>query len=326
MGFLVTFGPAAPGLAEEKKSVLKGTWRGALLQDAGLIGAFVISMEFTQKGEKVSGTLRSEVRGKPAYYAVMSFRGILKGRVLTFQSQKFVKRIPLWRGAYWVLPSGKLTLSDDAAVLEGPWTGNQGAARGTLVVRDVTRLALGLKDIERAARALDCDIACLRAVIDVEGARAGFLPSGMPKIRFQAEEFARLSGKKVEGSYGDTSAKDSSPTLDKEGEAEYDRLVAAMKLDAKAALEATAWGRFMIPGLNFRLCGYEKIEEFVRAMQRSEARQLDALVAFLKARGLDKPLREKRWQDFARGYFGDDFASKKYDQKLADAYKKHAKE
>jgi hypothetical protein len=329
IGILISVLAGQVSRAEEKKPVLKGTWRGILSQEAFVIPEFVISMEFTQKqnqkqkGEEVTGTLRSEVRGKPAQFAVMSFTGTLKGRVLTFRSQKFLKRTPLGAGRYWVLPSGKLTLSSDDATLQGPWTGNKGAARGTLIVRDVTRMALTLKDIERAARALGCEVPCIRALIDVETAGAGFLPSGLPRILFQ-------DGKKYGSSPGDISASGSakgrSPGLDKAGEGEYDRLVAAMRQDAVAALGATLWGRFQILGSNHKLCGYDKIEDFVRAMQESEGKQLDAFVAFLKSRGLDRPLREKRWQDFARGYKGNDFASQKYDEKLADAYKKHTKD
>jgi hypothetical protein len=326
IGILATLVQATRGLADEEKPVLEGTWRGALFQEAFVIPAFVVSMDFKQKGEEVTGTLRSEIRGDPAHFAVMSCRGILKGRVLTFQAQRFLKRTPLGGGLYWVLPSGKLTLSSGDAVLQGPWTGNRGAARGTLVVRDVTRMALSIEDIERAARALDCEPACVRAVIDVEAAGAGFLPSGLPRILFQAQEFSRLTGKKYDVSPGDTSAGGKSPGPDDAGEAEYDRLVLAMKLDATAALGATAWGRFQIMGFNYRQCGYDKVENFVRAVQESEGKQLDAFVAFLKYQGLDRPLREKRWQDFARGYNGDDFASKKYDQKLADAYRNYAKE
>jgi hypothetical protein len=225
-----------------------------------------------------------------------------------------------------VLPSGKLTLSPDDAALQGPWTANKGAAKGTLVVRDVTRLALRTEDFERAAKALDCEVACVRAVVDVEAAGDGFLPSGMPRILFEAHEFSRLTGQKYDGSHRDVSSKERNPRLAREGDKEYDRLVAALKLDKTAAFEATSWGRFQVMGFDHKICGYDKVEDFVAAMQESEAKQLDAFVALLKYRGLDKPLREKRWEDFARGHNGKDFASDKYDQKLADAYKSYAKE
>jgi hypothetical protein len=326
IGTLIALVQTPQGRAEEQKPVLKGTWRGALLQEAFVIPEFVISMEFTQKGAEVTGKLRSEIRGKPALFAVMAFRGTLKGRVLTFRAHKFLKRTPLGAGRYWVLPAGKLTLSADDAVLVGPWTGNRGAARGTMEVRDVTRLALQTEDIDRAARALDCEIACIRAVIDVEAAGVGFLPSGLPKILFQPHEFARLAGKKDNSSPGDSSARERSTGQSRGGEGEYDLLVVAMRLDRTAALGATSWGRFQIMGLNHKQCGYDRIEDFVRAMHQSEGKQLDAFVAFLKSQGLDKPLREKRWQNFARGLKGDDAASKKYAQKLADAYEKYAKE
>jgi hypothetical protein len=326
VGILVILLPAAQGRAEENKPELKGTWRGALSQETFVIPAFVISMEFTQKGEKVTGKLRSAVRGNPAQFAVMSFTGVLKDRVLTFHCQKFLERTALGPGLYWVLPSGKLTLSHDDAALQGPWTGNNGAARGALVVRDATKMALRLEQIERVAKALDCEVASVRAVIDVEAADTGFLPSGLPRIRFEAHEFSRLTGGKYDASYRNVSSKERNPKLYKKGDAEYDRLVVAIKLDTTAALGATSWGRFQVMGFNYRQCGYDKIEDFVASTQESEGKQLDAFVAYLRYQGLDKPLREKRWREFARGYNGSDFASNKYDEKLADAYKHYARE
>jgi hypothetical protein len=326
VGILAILLPPVQGRAEENKPDLKGTWRGALLQESFVIPAFVISIEFTQKGERVTGKLRSEVRGKPAQFAVMSFTGILKDRVLAFHCQKFLERTALGGGLYWVLPSGKLTLTPDDAGLQGRWTGNNGAARGTLVLRDATKIPLRLDQIERVAKALGCEVACVRAVIDVEAADTGFLPSGMPRIRFEAHEFSRLTGGKYDASYREISSKDRNPKLYKEGAAEYDRLVLAMKLDTTAALGATSWGRFGVMGFNYRLCGYDKIEDFVSAAQESEGKQLDAFAAYLRYQGLDRPLREKRWLEFARGYNGSDFAGNKYDQKLAEAYKNYARE
>jgi hypothetical protein len=103
-------------------------------------------------------------------------------------------------------------------------------------------------------------------------------------------------------------------------------LVEALKLNKSAALEATAWGRFQILGKHFKACGYDTVEAFVRAMHESEAKQLDAFLAYLKDKGLDRPLREKRWEDFARLWYGKDFDSKKCALQLEEAYNNYVKE
>jgi hypothetical protein len=331
MAILVSVLPATHSLAQEKKPVLEGTWKGTLLQqEAFIVPEFVISMEFTQKGEKVSGKYRSEVRGKPMHFAEMSFTGTLKGRKLTFQAQKFLVRKPLPQGRIWVLPAGKLTLSADDAALEGPWTGAKGAARrlakGIMIVRNPAKMVLKVEDLKRAAKRLDLDPGFIVAVGQVESAGRGFLPSGLPKVRFDAHEFSRLTSQKYDLSHGSISSKKRNPSLYKEGEQEYDRLAAAMQLDKTAALEATAWGRFQILGIHHKSCGYDTVEEFVRAMHESELKQLEAFLAYLKNKGLDKLLREKRWEDFARAWYGEDFDSKKYAKQLEEAYNKHVKE
>jgi hypothetical protein len=330
MAILVAVLQSPQGPAQEKKAVLDGTWKGGLLQDAFVFPAFVISMEFKQTGDKVTGKLRSEVRGQSKYYAVMSFTGTLKGRKLSFEARKFLEMKPLPPGLLWVLPAGKLTLSDDNASLEGPWTGARGVARrnakGMMIVRDPVRMVLKVEDLKRAAKHLDCDLGCITAVGEVESAGCGFLPSGLPKIRFDAHEFSRLTSQSYGSSFPTLSTKKRDPKLSKGGEQEYDRLAAATKLDKTAALEATAWGRFQILGIHHKACGYDAVEEFIRAMQESELKQLEAFLALLKSKGLDKPLREKNWKEFARGWYGEDFARDKYDARLEEAYNKLVKE
>jgi hypothetical protein len=322
---------ASKAVGQEKKAaVLDGTWKGGLIQETFVFPAFVISMEFKQTGEKVTGKLRSEVRGQPKYYAVMAFSGTLKGRTFTFEARKFLEQKPLPPGLFWVLPAGKLTLSVDIGVLEGPWAGARGAAKrlskGTMIVRDPVKMAFKPEDLQRAAKRLGGELGCIVAVGEVESAGRGFLPSGLPMIRFDSHEFSRLTSQKYDSLFPTLSTKKRDPKLSREGEQEYDRLVAAMKLDRRAALEATAWGRFQILGQHFKACGYEKVEDFVRGMQDSELKQLEAFLALLKDKGLDKPLREKNWKEFARRWYGEDFAADKYDEKLAEAYNKFVKE
>jgi hypothetical protein len=48
--------------------------------------------------------------------------------------------------------------------------------------------------------------------------------------------------------------------------------------------------------------------------------QLLAFTRFLQSGGLDRPLREGRWADFARGYNGAAYARHAYDQRLKAAF------
>jgi hypothetical protein len=195
-----------------------------------------------------------------------------------------------------------------------------------MIVRNAARMVLKEEDLKRAAKALDGELGCIVAVGQVESMGRGFLPSGLPAIRFDAHEFSGLTSQKFDLSHGSISSKKRDPKLSRPGEQEYDRLVEALKLDKTAALEATAWGRFQILGKHHKACGYDTVEEFVKAMHESEAKQLDAFLAYLKNKGLDKPLREKRWEDFARGWYGKDLDSTRYARQLEEAYNKYVKE
>ncbi len=195
---------------------------------------------------------------------------------------------------------------------------------GLPAVKGAAKLAMS--DFERAARALNCEIACVRAVAEVEAGGAGFLPSGKPKILFEAHIFSKYTG----GRYNASHPNISSPTWNRalygaSGEHQYERLAQAMALDHQAALKSASWGMFQIMGFNHASVGYPTVTAFVDDMYVSEGKHLDALVKFLQRNGLDKALREKRWADFARGYNGSGYAANQYDVKLQRAYEKYSR-
>jgi len=180
-------------------------------------------------------------------------------------------------------------------------------------------------DFAAAAKELGCEEACIRAVCEVESSSSGFLATDRPKILFEAHIFSRRTGGRFDKTHPQLSvptAAQSRP-LYKGGEKEYERLLEAAKLDRRAALESASWGRFQIMGFNHKAAGFESVEEFVNAMNRSEREHLTAFVKFLEAKKLTAALREKRWEDFARGYNGAGFKANRYDEKLAAAYRKH---
>lgn len=179
-------------------------------------------------------------------------------------------------------------------------------------------------DLARAAAALECDVAAVQAVSDVESRGGGYLSNGRPKILFEAHHFSRRTG----GVYNKSHPKISSPRWDKSlyagGPREYTRLENALRLNRNAALAAASWGRFQIMGFNYELCGYRTVTAFVSDMVESEGGQLDAFVGFIKGRRLDDDLRSHDWAAFARGYNGSGYKENAYDVKLANAWAKHA--
>ena len=84
----------------------------------------------------------------------------------------------------------------------------------------------------------------------------------------------------------------------------------------------TFWGMFQIGGFNYKLCGCESVDEFVRLMSYSELEQLELFAAFLRNTGYVKDLRAKSWAAFARKYNGPSYAKRGYHTKMANAYAK----
>jgi hypothetical protein len=173
-------------------------------------------------------------------------------------------------------------------------------------------------DYERAAAALGCQVAAVRAVAKVESLGGGYLSDGRPKILFERHKFHRYTGGKYTQSHSHISWPKWGGYLG--GAKEYDRLAEAISLNREAALKSASWGAFQIMGFNHALVGFSTVEAFVTAMVASSANQLDAFVAFIKSQNLDDELRRLDWKGFARGYNGEEYWKNKYDEKMARAY------
>jgi hypothetical protein len=181
------------------------------------------------------------------------------------------------------------------------------------------------QDFSDCATSLDCQIAAVRAVVAVESAGGGFLPDGRPKILFEAKYFHKLTGGKYDKSNPNISSPVWNPKLYKGGAREWDRLNQALALDHDAALQSASWGLFQIMGANYKLCGFDNVNDFVAAMEKSEGDQLKAFIGFVKSQKLDGFLRTRNWASFAKGYNGPGYKKNQYDVKLANAYSKYAK-
>lgn len=184
-------------------------------------------------------------------------------------------------------------------------------------------------DLSLAAESLGVDVASVRAVTHVESRASGFLSDGRPVILFERHIMRRRLAEI--GRDVDLLQRylpeiiNVVPGGNKGGSAEHDRLYLAQQIDFDSAVESASWGLFQIMGFHWQVLGYTSAEAFAAAMTESEGRQLDAFVRFIKAdAGLHRALRSKDWSDFARRYNGPNYASNKYDVKLAAAYEEFA--
>ncbi|MBE9014440.1 N-acetylmuramidase family protein [Pseudanabaenaceae cyanobacterium LEGE 13415] len=180
--------------------------------------------------------------------------------------------------------------------------------------------SLTAQDFQNVARSIGCEVAAVRAVVDVEAAGSGFQRDGRPKILFEAHWFSEFTNGRFDNSHGDISSAVWNRALYIGGAGEWDRIYRAVNLDREAALKSASWGLGQIMGFNHGAAGYRDVETFVRDMHDSEGKQLNAMFNFIKSNGLDRFLINRDWAGFARRYNGESFRVNRYDEKLAEAY------
>lgn len=207
-----------------------------------------------------------------------------------------------------------------------------------------SQIGLTQADFDQAARTLNCTVAQIRAVDEVESGggwfkdvRADILdldgPGGfidgpnLPKILFEAHKFDAFTGGRFRTSNPNLSSEHWNRALYVGGEGEWVRLYKAMQLDREAALKSASVGRYQIMGFNYAVAGFSSVEAFWDAMKESERRQLDAFVTFIQTSKLAPALRQisnihADCAPFARGYNGSAYAENQYHVKIARAHKK----
>lgn len=177
-------------------------------------------------------------------------------------------------------------------------------------------------DFRKVADELGVEEAAIKAVVQIEAGAAmkGFWAPGVPVINFDATMYAKYKNKVADKS----GAKGESVPKGLTGYAlkEYKQFINARKTNAQGACMGTFWGMFQIGGFNYKLCGCDDVNEFVRLMAYSEAEQLELFAIFLENTGMVEPLRKKDWATFARRYNGPSYAKRGYHTKMANAYKK----
>lgn len=183
----------------------------------------------------------------------------------------------------------------------------------------------GLNDenFNQSAAILECEVAAVKAVSDVESAGSGFFDSGEPAILFEAHIFSKYSNRRFDESHPDISSRKWDRSLYVGGEKEYGRLQKAMGLDREAALKSASYGRYQIMGFNHEAAGYDDVETFVRDMFIAESNHLNAFVGFIKSNSrMHAAIQALDWATFARHYNGPAYAENHYDEKLQSAYDK----
>jgi len=163
----------------------------------------------------------------------------------------------------------------------------------------------------------------IHAILDVETRGGGWDSQGRLKMLFEPHVFYRELGP---GKSRDRAVKEGL-AYRKWGAEEYPRdsyprLEAAMKININAALRSASWGLGQIMGFNCMMVEYRTAKAMVEAFLKGEAEQLQAVVDFIVAAGLDDELRAHDWRGVARGYNGAGYAKHGYHIKLEKAFRR----
>lgn len=174
------------------------------------------------------------------------------------------------------------------------------------------------------------EYAGLKAVVEVEASGKGFI-GDVPKILYEPHIMHRLLTKKNYITIRNNLMK-AHPNLcyPRWGTYKYGaesiqhrRLEIASQFNRDTALESCSWGLGQVMGFHWKSLGYESLQAFINDMYESEAKQLEAMIRFIKVNSLLLALKNKDWVKFARGYNGSGYAKNKYHIKLANAYAKY---
>ena len=181
---------------------------------------------------------------------------------------------------------------------------------------------LSAAGLEAAGRALNVGLPALWAVMTVETKGCGFLSDRRPVILFERHIFSRRTQRRFDAVAPDLS-NSKAGGYGAVGDAQYEKLGRAIKLDRRAALESASWGLGQIMGFNAAVAGFPDVEEMVRAMTDSEDAQFQGMVGFIQNSGLGGYLQQNDWKSFAYRYNGADFQKNRYDTKLAQAHARY---
>ncbi|MCU0431386.1 MAG: DUF5675 family protein, partial [Cytophagaceae bacterium] len=203
-----------------------------------------------------------------------------------------------------------------------------------LVVKSSQRISsqkkLNDEDIKKCAEELGIEPALIYTVLTVESLGGGFLKDGRPKILFEGHVFWKNLKKRgidpVQYQEKNTDIvypKWTKQFYSKSGADEYKRLERARAIHKDSANAAASWGLFQILGENYAAAGFDSIDDFVKAQEKSELNQLSSFVQFIKSQQLIQYLQRYDWRGFASRYNGPGYEANQYHIKLEEAYAFH---
>ncbi|PKF35581.1 N-acetylmuramidase family protein [Acinetobacter proteolyticus] len=179
------------------------------------------------------------------------------------------------------------------------------------------------------AKALNVEVAALKAVIQVECKGSSFNSDGTPVILYERHKFYEglqkirwiTKSKEWAKQYPDI-CNPKSGGYGKYSE-QHGKLDRAAKLHREVALESCSWGIGQVMGFNWADLGYPSLQSFINTMYQDENAQLEAMCRYIKRNNLVGALQRKDWAAFAHGYNGPAFIG--YDKKLDSAYRQFLK-
>lgn len=195
------------------------------------------------------------------------------------------------------------------------------------------------KQWEDAADSLQCEVAVLKAIAEVETKGAAFWRLNsvdgkhVPSILFERHWFSRLTKGAYDKTHPDISgpaytSKKGADAKDRYGSyaTSYLRLINAYRLNPEAALASCSWGKFQIMGGEYKNCEQSSAEAMAIEMCSGESRQIKLLAAFIRHKAGGKlwaAVKAKNWAHIALYYNGGDYKKNTYDQKMESAYAKY---
>lgn len=179
------------------------------------------------------------------------------------------------------------------------------------------------------------ELAAVKAVNEIESSGKGFLLDGRPKILFEGHVFWKQLKNRgvnpvvfVNDYTKNVLFENANRQYYVGGSQEYSRLEKAAGMSDlpafhDAAYAAASWGAFQIMGYHFEALGYPSVDAFVSTMYEHEREHLAAFGLFLQVNNLLTHLKNKNWDQFAKGYNGPSYAQHGYHTKLKKAYEKY---
>lgn len=186
-----------------------------------------------------------------------------------------------------------------------------------------SRAPLTAEDFAAVAADLGCEPAAVQAVVEVEsGSLGAFGADGRPIILYEPHIFSRRTERRYDATHPTISYRTwDASKYPRTQEGRWEQLRQAYALSPQDAVASASWGKFQIMGFNHAACGFPDPKSFVADMCRSEAQQLRAFAAFVRANNLADELQRKDWEGFAAGYNGSGQVER-YGRLMREAYER----